>query len=66
MRLNVNGKPTELPDRITVRELLEHMGLGGQPAAVEVNRELVPKREHATRTVNEGDRVEVVTLVGGG
>jgi thiamine biosynthesis protein ThiS len=34
--------------------------------AVEVNRAVVARREHATRTVAAGDRVEIVTLVGGG
>ena len=34
--------------------------------AVEVNLELVPRRRHAEHVLRDGDRVEVVTLVGGG
>lgn len=66
MQILVNGKPETLPESLTVRALLEHLGLAEQPAAVEINKSLVPKRAHAERRLAEGDRVEVVTLVGGG
>jgi sulfur carrier protein len=66
MMVEVNGTPTELPDGCTVRELLRAVGREGVPCAVEVNRNLVPHRQHAERALNQGDRVEVVTLVGGG
>ena len=64
--INVNGNPQTLPDGATVAAMLEHLRLTALPAAVEVNRELVPKRRHSEHTLREGDRVEVVTLVGGG
>ncbi len=62
----INGEETPVPRGSTVQDLVEHLGLGGQPAAVEVNKALVPKRRHAEHVVSEGDRLEVVTLVGGG
>jgi sulfur carrier protein len=49
-----------------VRELLRTVGRDGVPCAVEVNRELVPHRQHARHALRAGDRIEVVTLVGGG
>jgi sulfur carrier protein len=66
MHVTMNDKQLEIESGQTVADLLESQGLAGRPCAVEVNRELVPKRDHATRTLAEGDRVEVVTLVGGG
>ncbi len=66
MVLTVNGESVSLPDGGTVEELLEQQGLGQAACAVEVNGGLVPKREHGGRVLEEGDRVEVVTLVGGG
>ena len=66
MNVTMNDNQVEIKDGQTVAELLEDQGLAGRPCAVEVNRELVPKREHPSRTLAEGDRVEVVTLVGGG
>ncbi len=66
MNVTMNDNQVEIKDGQTVEELLEAQGLAGRPCAVEVNRELVPKREHPSRTLAEGDRIEVVTLVGGG
>lgn len=66
MQATINGKPETLEDGTTVAMLLERLLLSKQPAAVEVNKELVPKRRHAERMIVDGDRVEIVTLVGGG
>lgn len=67
MKLQVNGESFDLPaDSATVAQLVQQMGLSGQPVAVEVNRQLVPKRRHAEAALHEGDVIEVVTLVGGG
>jgi thiamine biosynthesis protein ThiS len=65
MKLKINGEEREI-SAATVAELLAAMELQGQPVAVEVNRKLVPKRDHMTATLKEGDTVELVTLVGGG
>ncbi len=66
MQITVNGQSHDAPDGLTVADLLEKQGLSGQPCAVEVNRKLVPKRQHADHALAEGDTVELVTLVGGG
>lgn len=66
MVCTVNGASTELPDGITVTQLLEHLGLSDAICAAEIDRELVPKRERDTRVLKDGQRVEIVTLVGGG
>ncbi|MDH3583959.1 MAG: sulfur carrier protein ThiS [Phycisphaerae bacterium] len=67
MELIVNGEPYELEgEKPTIADLVEDLGLGRHPAAVEVNQQFVPKREHASTALTTGDRVEVVTLVGGG
>lgn len=66
MKLMVNGESRESADGATVAALLQELGLDRQACAVEVNAELVPKSRHAERTLAPGDRVEVVTLVGGG
>jgi thiamine biosynthesis protein ThiS len=67
MKLLVNGKDQELPQESpTVVDLLAKLGLTGRPVAVELNKELIRKREHATTVLRESDQIEVVTLVGGG
>ena len=66
MQLTVNGATKDVPDDLTVRDLVVHLGLGVGPVVVEVNREIVPRAEHATRKVAGGDAVEIVHFVGGG
>ncbi len=64
--ISVNAEPKTLPDPLTVADLLRHLGKDPQKLAVEVNRNVVPRAEHAGCRLNEGDVVEIVTLVGGG
>ena len=66
MQLTVNDAVREVAEGTTVAVLLEKLNLKVAHVAVERNRELVPRREHAHTLLAEGDRVEVVTLVGGG
>jgi sulfur carrier protein len=66
VRIKLNGEPRELPDGTTVTELLAQLKLDSRFLAVERNRQLVPRTEHAACRLQEGDEVEVVTLVGGG
>lgn len=66
MRIEVNGEDKQVQDGITVRALLGTLGLGSTLVAVERNEEIVPRSEHATCELAEGDRIEVVEFVGGG
>jgi len=66
VKLLVNGEERELPAEATVALLIEQLGLRSEIVAVEVERELVVRAEHATRRLRDGERVEIVTLVGGG
>lgn len=66
MNITVNGQPRELDEGATVAQLLESLDLSPRQVAVEVNLELVPRARHAEHQLSEGDRLEVVTLVGGG
>jgi sulfur carrier protein len=66
VQVTVNGAPRTIPDGLSVRGLVEHLGLVEGPVAVEVNREVVPRAEHASRSLVEGDTVEIVHFVGGG
>ena len=66
MQIVVNGDPRPAADGLTVAALLAELGLANRLVAVEVNLELVPKPRHAEHRLAAGDRVEIVTLVGGG
>lgn len=66
MTVTVNDEIKDLPGGSTVKDLVMTLGLEKAACAVEVNRRLVPKAEHPKWALSEGDRIEVVTLVGGG
>jgi sulfur carrier protein len=66
MQLIVNGENKTVPEGLTVRGLVEHLRLTEGPVAVERNRAVVPRAEHVTTPLADGDVVEIVHFVGGG
>jgi sulfur carrier protein len=66
MEIIVNGRAREAAEGVTIAEMLEELQLSDKPVAVEVNLQLVPKHRHAEHLLSAGDRLEIVTLVGGG
>lgn len=69
VRITLNGELKTLhaaPGAASIAALLADLGLAAVRVAVEVNGAIVPKAEHAGRRLEAGDRVEVVTFVGGG
>ena len=66
MEVTVNGTRRDVPEGLSVRGLVEHLGLSEGPVAVEINREIVPRARHAEHRVAPGDVVEIVHFVGGG
>ena len=66
MHVSVNGEDYQLPEALTVAELVERVGLSNQRIALEVNREIVPRSEYGETKLHEGDRVEIVRAIGGG
>jgi thiazole synthase len=64
--ITLNGITRQVPDALTVADLLRHLDLKPEYVAVELNRGLVGRRRHAETPVVDGDELEVVTLVGGG
>lgn len=66
LEVSLNGEPRRVAQGASIAQLLEQLGLRPELVAVELNRELVPRRLHAETRLRAGDRVELVTLVGGG
>jgi len=66
MQVLLNGSPREIEDNVTVAELLGRLGMEPVRVAVELNEQIVPRGEFARTPVRQGDRMEIVTFVGGG
>ncbi len=66
MRLFINGQERQAPALSTIAELAEWLQLPVFGSAVELNGEVIRRAEHQATPLKDGDRLEVVRLVGGG
>ncbi|MBI4586843.1 MAG: sulfur carrier protein ThiS [Planctomycetes bacterium] len=66
MKLYINGEVRSFDREITVQELVQLLAVRLPAVVVEVNRTIVPKSAYAAHRLADGDRVEIVTFVGGG
>ncbi len=66
MEIWINGEARDVPPGTTVAELLRQLEMQPRFLAVERNLQIVPRGEHAACVLTAGDRLEIVTLVGGG
>jgi len=64
--IEFNGEPSQVDEKSTVGDLLRNAKIESRFCAVELNFEILPKDQYDTRLVLPGDKLEVVTLVGGG
>ncbi len=68
INLRINGEERSVPEGHRLSDLLADIGLDGDeaPVAVALNLQVVPRNEQESTLLNDGDRVDVVTAVGGG
>jgi sulfur carrier protein len=66
VKILLNGEDREVREGTTLDGLLGDIGLKEPMVATEVNLEIVVRAERAGRVLREGDKVEVVSFVGGG
>jgi len=64
--VTVNGVARALATGSSLRDLIEVLGFAGRPIAVEVDGNVVPRTALADRALAGGERIEIVTFVGGG
>jgi thiamine biosynthesis protein ThiS len=64
--ITVNGEQRRLKQGATVDDLLTEMKVRRKFLAVERNREVIPRTTYADTPLADGDRIEIVSLVGGG
>ena len=66
MNLVLNGTPHDIPEPLTVRGLLDHLGFGEKPVIVELNQRALLPREFEASALHDGDQVELVQITAGG
>ena len=63
--VKINGESSDAVGK-SVAEYLNSAGYSLKRVAVEINGNIVPKAQYADTILNDGDRVEIVSFVGGG
>jgi thiamine biosynthesis protein ThiS len=66
LHVTVNGEERMLPSPCTVAQLLVLLELDARLIAIERNKKLVRRAQFDSEALAEGDRIEIVTFVGGG
>jgi len=66
VQIILNGDGRTVPDGLSVDGLLRHLGIEQRKVAVERNLEIVPKSAFQSTAIVEGDRMEIVSFIGGG
>lgn len=66
MHIQVNGELRGVNDGTTVAGLLRELDIRVDRVAVELNLEILAKDEFGTKCLHEGDRIEILSFIGGG
>jgi thiamine biosynthesis protein ThiS len=66
MQIQVNGQPRDCRSGSTVGDLLRELEIKTERVAVELNLEILDRTDFERRNLQEGDRVEILSFIGGG
>ncbi|MCK5578374.1 MAG: sulfur carrier protein ThiS [Planctomycetes bacterium] len=66
MEVILNGEKKEIAENISVKKLLAGLGIKTEQVAVELNLTIVPKTEYGNKIIKAGDKIEIISFVGGG
>ena len=66
MEIQLNGKPREVADQMTVGRLLEDLKLQPLRVAVQVNMDIIQRDRYGEAVLRPGDTVEILTFMSGG
>jgi len=66
MTVTINGERSDIPDGLNVAALLDHLGMSSGRVAIERNEQVIPRDTWKQALIEDGDRLELVTFVGGG
>ena len=66
MKLLLNGEQHEIAGVVSIADLVANLGLDARKVAVERNLEIAPRSTYGDTILADGDRIEIVTFIGGG
>ena len=66
MNITVNGQAKTLSGKTCLRDLIQQFTKTPELVIAELNDAIIPKADWAGTALNTGDKIELVTFVGGG
>jgi len=66
LKIILNGKEKDVPDNVSVIELLSFLGINSERVAVEINLEVISRDLFKEHKLKEGDQIEIVSFMAGG
>lgn len=64
--IRINGEPRGVSEDLTISGLLDELNIKSDRVAVELNLEIVDRQAFDSRRLKEGDRIEILSFIGGG
>lgn len=66
IQIQVNGELQTAPSGSTIAGLLKQLDIRSDRVAVEVNLQILDRQNFDRQSLQEGDRVEIISFIGGG
>jgi thiamine biosynthesis protein ThiS len=66
MQIIINGTPRQVSEHLSLAKLLQDLKLNPETTIVELNRSIIQRKDYPDTNLNEGDKLELVRVVGGG
>jgi thiamine biosynthesis protein ThiS len=66
MKVFINGEKRDIPNEVNLSELLKNLSLPSERIAIELNKEVVRKKDWENVRVADADKIEIIHFVGGG
>ena len=66
MTLHINGESRSVPHLSNLMELVTHLGIGADRVAIELNRQIIRRKDWDSTPLQDMDKIEIVQFVGGG
>lgn len=66
MRITLNGESKEVVPDLSVGALIQQLELQPDRVAVEINLSILDRSMFPVRKLQEGDRIEIISFIGGG
>jgi thiamine biosynthesis protein ThiS len=66
MQVLINGETRKIENEINLRQLLEKLELPTTRIAIELNKDVIRKKDWETIKIADADKIEIIHFVGGG